>query len=171
MSLITIEQLLESVDLDFEPRWVTKEENGNVWLWDKRPIPLEKWWDYISAQRHTVGRLELAEFENKPWTECIYEVPLKEEPKDKIKIGTLYIDKSVTFGDGDDDDVGFALEDHEVPRKEYKYKILTQREYDEMPCKNEETIYIVFETEEKIREEFLKVLLEKDAVNELKEEK
>lgn len=37
-----------------------------------------------------------------------------------------------------------------------------------MPCKNEETIYIVFEIEEKIREEFLKVLLEKDAVNELK---
>ena len=30
MSLITIEQLLESVDLDFEPRWVTKDDEANM---------------------------------------------------------------------------------------------------------------------------------------------
>lgn len=53
----------------------------------------------------------------------IDEVPRNEEPKDKIKIGTLYIDKRVTFGDGDDDDVGFALEDYEVPRKTTGNKI------------------------------------------------
>ena len=28
--MITIDQLLESVDLDFEPRWVTKDENGTI---------------------------------------------------------------------------------------------------------------------------------------------
>lgn len=26
--MTTIDQLLESVDLDFEPRWVTKDPNG-----------------------------------------------------------------------------------------------------------------------------------------------
>lgn len=34
MSLITIDQLLESVDLNFEPRWVTKDLDGEVNIWE-----------------------------------------------------------------------------------------------------------------------------------------
>lgn len=115
--MITIKQLLESVDLYFEPRWVTKNETGVVELWEKKPNKTNYgcWSCYGWQTRLAV--LKLAEFDGKDWTECIYEVPRKEEPKDKIKIGTLYIDKNVTFGDGDDDDVGVALEDYEVPRK------------------------------------------------------
>lgn len=28
--MITTDQLLESVDLDFEPRWITQDNNGRV---------------------------------------------------------------------------------------------------------------------------------------------
>ena len=40
--MITIEQLLESVDLDFEPRWVTKDESGDITIFLHKPIP-EGW--------------------------------------------------------------------------------------------------------------------------------
>ena len=35
--MITIDQLLESVDLDFEPRWVTKDESGSICLYEHKP--------------------------------------------------------------------------------------------------------------------------------------
>lgn len=75
--MITIEQLLESVDLDFEPRFVTKDPNGMVWLWETKPVPLKNGWGYSSIPSHTVGFIKLAEFDGKDWTECIYEVPRK----------------------------------------------------------------------------------------------
>ena len=80
MSLITIEQLLESVDLDFEPRFVTKDEDGTVSIWEKKP----EWCDdFYRVDANNVGevvmcpKLKLAEFTNKHWTKCIYEVPRK----------------------------------------------------------------------------------------------
>ena len=75
--MITIDQLLESVDLDFEPRFVTKDPNGMVWLWETKPVPLKNGWGYSTIPSHTVGFIKLAEFEGKDWTECIYEVPRK----------------------------------------------------------------------------------------------
>lgn len=119
--MITIDQLLESVDLDFEPRFVTKDECGEICIFEHKPETYESTREWVATVPacglSSVGKIKMSEFENKDWQECIYEVPRKDEPKDKIKIGTLYIDKGVTFGDGDDDDVGFALEDYEVPRK------------------------------------------------------
>ena len=35
--MITIDQLLESVDLDFEPRFVTKDEGGWLAIWEEKP--------------------------------------------------------------------------------------------------------------------------------------
>ena len=76
MSLITIEQLLESVDLDFEPRWVTKDDNGTISIFAERPeCRFSVWASHPKLQ--TFGRIKLAEFENKDWQECIYEVPRK----------------------------------------------------------------------------------------------
>ena len=75
--MITIDQLLESVDLDFEPRFVTKDPNGMVWLWETKPVPLKNGWGYSSIPSHTVGFIKLAEFADKDWQECIYEVPRK----------------------------------------------------------------------------------------------
>lgn len=75
--MITIDQLLESVDLDFEPRFVTKDPNGMVWLWETKPVPLKNGWGYSSIPSHTVGFIKLSEFSDKDWTECIYEVPRK----------------------------------------------------------------------------------------------
>ena len=87
--MITIEQLLESVDLDFEPRWVTKDEDGNICICDfHKPEPDDAIWDLpIEANYDYFGKIKLAEFENKPWTECIYEVPRKTKGKiEKIHI-------------------------------------------------------------------------------------
>ena len=76
--MITICQLLESVDLDFEPRCVTKDEINGVSIWDYKPNRNEYSW-IIDRVSRVVGYpyLKLAEFENKPWQECIYEVPRK----------------------------------------------------------------------------------------------
>ena len=37
VKMITIDQLLESVDLDFEPRFVTQNKSGTVELWKTKP--------------------------------------------------------------------------------------------------------------------------------------
>ena len=77
--MITIDQLLESVDLDFEPRWVTKDEDGVITIFSHRPIQ-EDWcneWQEGEGDYKTFGELKLSEFCNKDWTECIYEVPQK----------------------------------------------------------------------------------------------
>ena len=77
--MITIEQLLESVDLDFEPGWVTKDEDGDVHICDfHKPEPDGVMWDLpIEANYDCFGKIKLAEFADKDWTECIYEVPRK----------------------------------------------------------------------------------------------
>ena len=77
--MITIEQLLESVDLDFEPRWVTKNKDGEIFVWAAKPTKGNG--HYVANPKlwclWRVNGLKLAEFENKPWAECIYEVPRK----------------------------------------------------------------------------------------------
>ena len=77
--MITIDQLLESVDLDFEPGWVTKDEDDNICICDfHKPEPDDATWDLpIETNYDYFGKIKLAEFENKDWTECIYEVPRK----------------------------------------------------------------------------------------------
>ena len=78
MSLITIDQLLESVDLYFEPRWVTKDKYGDVRLWEREPTRTNTVWTCGRASIFIAYRkLKLAEFDGKDWTECIYEVPRK----------------------------------------------------------------------------------------------
>lgn len=83
--MITIDQLLESVDLDFEPRFVTKDADGEITIYSHRPTP-EDWcneWREGEGDYETFGQLKLAEFENKYWTECLYEVPRKTTGKIK----------------------------------------------------------------------------------------
>lgn len=77
--MITIEQLLESVDLEFEPRFVTKDESGVITIYSHRPIPEDcgNEWRESEGDYDTFGELKLAEFENKDWKKCIYEVPRK----------------------------------------------------------------------------------------------
>lgn len=76
--MITVDQLLESVDLDFEPRWVTKDLDGEVNIWDVKPVYRDDHYGlYSDYNMGSFGTLKLAEFEGKNWTECIYEVPRK----------------------------------------------------------------------------------------------
>lgn len=86
--MITIDQLLESVDLDFEPRWVTKDYNGDVYLYEHKPTKDEKhkqWYaNHFKDGTAEYTGLKLAEFENKPWQECIYEVPRWDNPDGQI---------------------------------------------------------------------------------------
>ena len=79
MSLITIDQLLESVDLDFEPRWVTKGRSGYVEIWSNKPKAGATTWYHIGEDTiyQSICKLKLSEFDGKDWTECIYEVPRK----------------------------------------------------------------------------------------------
>ena len=77
--MITIDQLLESVVLNFEPRFVTKDKSGDIEIWSEKPKHTVPFWRATSPFSFVdnFGRIKLAEFENKPWTECIYEVPRK----------------------------------------------------------------------------------------------
>lgn len=76
--MITIEQLLESVDLDFEPRWITKDKDGLITLYKTKPETGKTRWVFGRFDEYQFfGKLKLAEFKNKPWSECIYEVPRK----------------------------------------------------------------------------------------------
>ena len=77
--MIPIEQLLESVDLDFVPRFVTKDADGEITIYSHRPTP-EGWcaeWREYEGDYNTFGKLKLSEFANTHWTKCIYEVPQK----------------------------------------------------------------------------------------------
>ena len=76
--MITIEQLLESVDLDFEPRFVTKDKSGLIAIWADKPSKDFASNAWIEQTEFVVIHLiKLAEFENKDWQDCIYEVPRK----------------------------------------------------------------------------------------------
>ena len=79
--MITIDQLLESVDLDFEPRFVTKSRNGYVEIWSDEPTVGATTWYHSSDDTiyQSICRLKLSEFANTRWTECIYEVPRKQD--------------------------------------------------------------------------------------------
>lgn len=85
--MITIEQLLESVDLNFEPRFVTKGNTGFIEIHKATPKRYDGYW---SCQNDCLdcadfGKLKIAEFDGKDWTECIYEVPRKDKPVVKIE--------------------------------------------------------------------------------------
>lgn len=73
---MSLGQLLEFVDLDFEPRWVTKDKDGWIGFWKEKPTNLNRNW-FASGSLTNIGLLKLAEFDGKDWTECIYEVPRK----------------------------------------------------------------------------------------------
>lgn len=78
--MITIDQLLESVDLDFEPRFVTRDMGKHIEFWSEKPKQGITSWGFDIEGTILCsfdGRLKLAEFEGKDWTECIYEVPRK----------------------------------------------------------------------------------------------
>ena len=82
--MITIAQLLESLDLDFEPRWVTKDDEGDIRIWEKDPVFTEgKFINHWagSGKYHTLEKINVVEFYGKYWTECIYEVTRKTTEK------------------------------------------------------------------------------------------
>ena len=88
--MITMQQLLESVDLDFEPRWVTKDGDGEITIYAEKPIPkrVENLWNNLTLDYKTFGTIKLAEFSDKDWQECIYEVPRKTTGKiEEIEVG------------------------------------------------------------------------------------
>lgn len=100
--MITIEQLLESVDLDFEPRWVTKNKNGYIFIWGDIPRRDNDYWtcDGKISEYVSYNHLKLAEFDGKDWTECIYEVSRKAViPKmEKIEKLNLLHDSALLWG-------------------------------------------------------------------------
>ena len=77
--MITIDQLLDSVDLDFEPRFVTKDKNETICLFANRPTTREFSWATrtIDEPMTYISHIKLSDFADKHWTECIYEVPRK----------------------------------------------------------------------------------------------
>lgn len=93
--MITINQLLESIDLDFDPRWVTKDDDG-VTVWAEKPTLTEgeysTYWD-ACCEYATLERLKLSEFADKDWQECIYEVPRKTTGKiEKLPVNVDWVD-------------------------------------------------------------------------------
>lgn len=88
--MITIDQLLESVDLDFEPRFVTKDLDGTINVWENKPSYKDDYYGYADGELSDFGKVKIAEFDGKDWTECIYEVPRKTTGKIE-KLGKLNV--------------------------------------------------------------------------------
>lgn len=84
--MITIDQLLESVDVEFEPRFVTKDKSGWITIWEEKPhcYSYGDSWQNDTSCVLNCGYIKLAEFHNKPWQECIYEVPRWDNPDGQI---------------------------------------------------------------------------------------
>lgn len=82
--MISIDQLLESVDLDFEPRWVTKDKDGTITIFKNKPQKGYDVWTFVGKEVYFIlNKLKLSNFDGKDWTECIYEVPRKTTGKIK----------------------------------------------------------------------------------------
>ena len=96
--MITIDQLLESVDLDFEPRFVTKDECGEIAIWPCKKPAIENNGRWCGSIHIYCPKLKLAEFSDKDWTECIYEVPRKDKPVAKIEKLNLLNDSALLWG-------------------------------------------------------------------------
>lgn len=80
MGSITIKQFLDSVELNFDPRFVTKNKNGNIDIWDTCPIKGATTWKGQSEQhKHIMVSpvFRISEFEDRHWSKCIYEIPKK----------------------------------------------------------------------------------------------
>ena len=92
--MITIDQLLESVDLDFEPRWVTKNKNGGIYVWATRPHYRSGIWFGDESVYSYITKLKLAEFEGKSSDDCIYEVPRKENKIERLETDADYMQLS-----------------------------------------------------------------------------
>lgn len=84
--MITIDQLLESVNYQIEPKWVTKDKDGAICIFgcDKPEIAPHS--DFWAREEPciVIYHIKLADFENKDWQECIYEVPSKAKTTNKI---------------------------------------------------------------------------------------
>ena len=95
--MITIDQLLESVDLEFEPRWIAKDKNGLICIYTEKPLRgINSWYD--GGKYIHIGHLKLSEFDGKDWAECIYEVPRKDKPVVKIEKLNLLNDSALLWG-------------------------------------------------------------------------
>ena len=77
--MITIDQLLESVDYKIELKWVTKDKDGTICLFGGDKPEIAPHSDFWAREEpcFAIHHIKLADFENKPWQECIYEVPQK----------------------------------------------------------------------------------------------
>lgn len=96
--MITIDQLLESVDLDFEPRFVTKNKNGGIYVWTTRPQIKNNCWRASEESAYDyIAYIKLAEFDGKDWTKCIYEVPRKTTGKIEKLTGVLNGKRKIVF--------------------------------------------------------------------------
>ena len=109
--MITIDQLLESVDLDFEPRFVTKDEDGTIICWAGEPRQSTFFQEWIQTNPYCCGKiietcLKLSEFADKPWQECIYEVPRKVDQFEEYK---KWVGKLCLFGFVDEGDAGYMI--------------------------------------------------------------
>lgn len=105
--MITIDQLLESVDLDFEPRFVTKDKSGLITIWADKPSKDFASNAWIEQTEFVVIHLiKLADFENKDWQDCIYEASRKVDPFEEYK---KWVGKLCLFGFVDEGDAGYMI--------------------------------------------------------------
>lgn len=100
--MITIDQLLESVNYQIEPKWVTKDKDGTICIFGCDKPEIAPHADFWAREEPciVIYHIKLAEFADKPWQECIYEVPRNTTGKiEKLdKITTINHSTEAVFG-------------------------------------------------------------------------
>lgn len=86
MGTINASQLLESVELDFKPKYIIKNEDGDICICSMKPVVIDEytshWTNY--GEYIVLERLVLTEFVGKEWYDCIYEIKKKKNIIQKL---------------------------------------------------------------------------------------
>lgn len=86
MGTISAEQLLESVELDFIPKYIVKNEDGDICICSMKPEIADEytshWTNY--GEYVVLEQLRLTEFVGKEWNDCIYQIKKKKNLIQKL---------------------------------------------------------------------------------------
>lgn len=112
-----------------EANWITKEKDGTVLVWDKKPSTDKRGWMYMNNYDNSelLGKISVDEFKGKDWTECCIERP-KEAFEPPLKYEDL---KKWALENGGKN---FSCEDFVIESKDGVYYVIPNKDSISIAC-------------------------------------
>ena len=64
--------------------WITKDKGGRIYVWEKKPKAGIRFWTQV-VDNKSLGFIEIDDFKDKDWKECIVERPKEIESWEDLK--------------------------------------------------------------------------------------